>query len=60
MSYENKEKFLEKVKIIVPSEECGTYNFFAKTLQYLQFEKHNMGLTTNLKHRIDIKQGANS
>jgi hypothetical protein len=48
MSNEDKQNFLEKNKINVPAEKRETY-------MKLLLKHHNIGLATNLKHRIDLK-----
>jgi hypothetical protein len=56
MSNEDKGKFLDKIKINIPPEERETYiKFLVKHHEVFSLDKNDIGLATNLKHRIDLK-----
>ncbi len=56
MSNEDKGKFLDKIKMNVPAEECDTYiKLLVKHHNVFSLNKNYIGLATNLKHRIDLK-----
>jgi hypothetical protein len=56
MSNKDKEIFLEKIKINFPAEEHGTYEkILLKHHDNFSLDKDDLGLDTNLKHRIDLK-----
>jgi hypothetical protein len=56
MSKEDKGKFLDKIRINVPAEERDTYiKLLVKHHDVFSQDKNDIGLATNLKHRIDLK-----
>ena len=51
-----KEKFLAQIKITVPAEEERTYTkLLLKHHDVFSVDKSDLGLASNLKHRIDLK-----
>jgi hypothetical protein len=56
MSNADKEFFLENIKIKVPAEERGTYEkLLLKHHDIFSLDKNDIGLATNLRHRIDLQ-----
>jgi hypothetical protein len=56
ISNDDKIKFSEKIKINIPVEERQTYiKHLLKHFNAFSQDKNEIGLATNLKHRIDLK-----
>ncbi len=56
MSNEDKIKILNKIKINLPAEEHDTnIKLLVKHHNVFSQDKNHIGLATNLKHRIDLK-----
>ena len=56
MNNKQKEEFLSKVKINVPAEERETYqDILLNHHDVFSLDKGDIGLASNLKHRIDLK-----
>ncbi len=56
MSNAQKTKFMEHIKITVPAEEETTYTkLLLKHHDVFSVDKNDLGLASNLKHRIDLK-----
>jgi hypothetical protein len=56
MTDTQKAKFLTQIKITVPAEEEKTYTkLLLKHHDVFSVDKSDLGLASNLKHRIDLK-----